>query len=416
MEPVTVEVKTRAGEPTLDGMAAVELTVHRSRDVASLKNALRRQLPGRPPVDTIRLLHGGAVLRDDLLVNEILEDQDEDDDEDEEDDEEDDLDEEGGGGRRRRNRLVLQLDMVPPVDPRFVTQLPSQMDGMTVSELLDAYAYNEAAALVNAQLLLAAEDEEGGDEGAGRGAPGPSGGGGGDDEEGDGESDEAAGGVHRRGSAAAAGRGSVTARIREAAAQIRADLDATVLRSEASRRAVREGSAPALASRSPNLQERQVRGQRVRQAAQGGVRTTLRRKVQRNLNVNWPDTARHFCLFLFFGYFGGRTPLSRAVLLLGAPSVFLLQARPVKRWIRRALHAAADHPPPILLSLLPAPQQSILSLDVQAAMEAIYGDHAAEARGEAGEAGSQDSDEDEAESEGDDDEESVEEADDIDDE
>jgi hypothetical protein len=399
MEPVTVEVKTRVGEPTLDGMAAVELTVHRSRDVASVKNALRRQLPGRPPVDTIRLVHGGAVLRDDLLVNEILEDQDEDE---EEDDEEDDLDEDGGG-RRRRNRLVLQLDMVPPVDPRFVSQLPSQMDGMTVSELLDAYAHNEAAALVNAQLLLAAEDEEGGDEGEG----------------GDGESDEAGGGARRAAP-------SVTARIREAAAQIRADLDATVLRSEASRRAVREGSAPALASRSPNLQERQVRGQRVRQAAQGGVRTTLRRKVQRNLNVNWPDTARHFCLFLFFGYFGGRTPLSRAVLLLGAPSVFLLQARPVKRWIRRALHAAADHPPPILLSLLPAPQQSILSLDVQAAMEAIYGDHAAEARGEAGgAAGRQDADgdddeegEDDDDDDGggdDDDDESVDEADDSDD-
>lgn len=394
MQPVTVSVNTRVGESTLDRMASVEVMVHRSRDVKSLKQTLRRQLHGRPPVDTIRLLQGGIELRDDLLVNELIEDDEEDsDDDDNEDEDPEDRDDDGSGRKGRKNRLALQLDMVPPIDPRFVGQLQAQMDDMTVSELLDAYAANEAAAYVNARLLeedaadLSRDDDE-------------------EDEDGEGVR-------QARRQRTTASRRSVIAQIKEVTARIRKDLDATVLQSEAAQKLVRDSVAPSL-THSPNLQERQVRGQRIRQAAQGGVRTTLRRKVQRNLNVNWPDTIRHFCLFLFFGYFGGRTPFSRAVLLLGAPSVFLLQARAVKMWIRQALYAVADHPPPILLSLLPAPQQSILSLDVREAMETIYGDYAVElhrATAKESMGNTEDEDLDEDDEEGDDENESVDETD-----
>jgi hypothetical protein len=81
-------------------------------------------------------------------------------------------------------------------------------------------------------------------------------------------------------------------------------------------------------------------------------------------------------LFLFFGHFGGRTPASRAILLLGAPAVFVLQARPVKLWMKQLLYALLDQPPGIFLSLLPAPQQTILSLRVGEAMQIVYGPYA----------------------------------------
>jgi hypothetical protein len=350
MEPVAVVVKTNTGNPVLD--QTVEFTVHPSRDVASIKQTLRRLLPGKPPVSMLKLVQSNVVLKDEFMVNELL-----DDDEDEDDEPEDDADDDEGG--RKKKKLVLQLDMVPPVDPKFVVQLAVQMPEMTVSDLLDAYAMNEAAAYVHATAITMSGNQQQDDEGD-------------DDRD---ENEEGDGSLTRSTPVAS---GSVTRRIKEQAAIIRRDLEESLLQSEAMQKVIQEGKAPAF--HLPNLQERQVRGQRVRQAAQGGVKTTLKRKIQRNLNVNWVDTLRHFCLFLFFGYFGGRTPFSRAVLLLGAPSVFLLQARFVKLWIRQALYALVDHPPSILLSLLPAPQQSILSLDVRAAMETIYGNYATELR------------------------------------
>ena len=87
---------------------------------------------------------------------------------------------------------------------------------------------------------------------------------------------------------------------------------------------------------------------------------------------NWPETIRNFLLFIFFGVFGGRSTTSRNLLLLGAPLTFFLQARPVKIWLKQGFYAAA-HPPAILLSLLPAPQQVILSFDEAKARQALFG-------------------------------------------
>merc|ERR1719410_2860573 len=38
----------------------------------------------------------------------------------------------------------------------------------------------------------------------------------------------------------------------------------------------------------------------------GGAIMTVKRALQKNLNINWPDTMRNSLLFLFFGYFGSR--------------------------------------------------------------------------------------------------------------
>ena len=49
--------------------------------------------------------------------------------------------------------LVLLLDMIPPVDPKFMTQIEERLPDMTTSELLQAFAVNEAALLKNAVFL-----------------------------------------------------------------------------------------------------------------------------------------------------------------------------------------------------------------------------------------------------------------------
>ena len=57
---------------------------------------------------------------------------------------------------------------------------------------------------------------------------------------------------------------------------------------------------------------------------------------------------------------------------LGAPLCFVLQARPVKIAMKQLFYTVGK-PPAILLSLLPAPQQAIMSLNYDAAMADLYG-------------------------------------------
>ena len=54
---------------------------------------------------------------------------------------------------------------------------------------------------------------------------------------------------------------------------------------------------------------------------------------------------------------------------------FFLQTRPVKVAIKQAFYCGAlGGCPGILLSLLPAPQQAIMSLDYPSVMKSLYGD------------------------------------------
>ena len=51
---------------------------------------------------------------------------------------------------------------------------------------------------------------------------------------------------------------------------------------------------------------------------------------------------------------------------------FIIQARPVKILIKQLFYGIGK-PPGILLSLLPAPQQKIMDIDIKATMEELYG-------------------------------------------
>jgi hypothetical protein len=223
-EPATVTIKTNLGNPLID--QSIDLLVSRTRNVESVKQTLSRQLPGRPPVSAITLMSGTCVLGDDVLIDELIDD--------EEEDEADDDDEE----EEESSLLVLTLDMVPPVDPKFATSFDNLKD-MTTSELLDAYAANAAAMYHNAQSLVSSEQSA---------------------------SDKAF--------------GSLNIQLRHEAYRIRNQLTSSF--PELALAKLKEESPPLQEMMALNNQQR--RGQRYR-SGRGGAKTTIKRMIQRNLNV-----------------------------------------------------------------------------------------------------------------------------------
>ncbi|EJK49536.1 hypothetical protein THAOC_31580, partial [Thalassiosira oceanica] len=171
--------------------------------------------------------------------------------------------------------------------------------------------------------------------------------------------------------------------IRRRAAVLRARLERSLpedtlrlLREEAER-VDEEGDGATLGLVSREALESAARRNGRGRSVRGGAAMNVKRALQRNLNVNWADTTRNALLFLFFGYFGGRSAFSRAFLLLSAPLCFLIQTRPVKVAMKQLFYTAGE-PPGILLSLLPAPQQAIMSCDYAGIMVDLYGEDALE--------------------------------------
>eukprot|EP00547_Thalassionema_nitzschioides_P001341 CAMPEP_0194199800 /NCGR_PEP_ID=MMETSP0156-20130528/677_1 /TAXON_ID=33649 /ORGANISM="Thalassionema nitzschioides, Strain L26-B" /LENGTH=437 /DNA_ID=CAMNT_0038924739 /DNA_START=251 /DNA_END=1564 /DNA_ORIENTATION=+ len=316
-EPVSITVKTNTGNPLID--VSLELMMARSKKIENVKATVSRMLKSRPPVESFSIRYHGMLLDDESFVHELIDEEDEDDD-----------DEESSG-------KVLTLDMIPPVDPKFATQL-SKMQEMSTSELLDAYATNSAAMYQNGYELysnaLNTQNQA-------------------DDE--DEESSQSSFSVQAP----------VSSRLQEQAQAIREKLVAKF--PEKALELLNEEGPPS--DPSEMLQKR--RGQRYR-TSRGGVRTNLKRTIQTNLNINWSDTIRNFVLFLFFGIFGGRNSVSRNLLILGAPLCFVLQARPMKLALKQLFYFCS-RPPGILLSLLSAPQQAILNFLQDVELQAVYG-------------------------------------------
>jgi hypothetical protein len=332
LPPVSIVVQSNTGAPLLDYVLELPL-VNQNRNIASIKQSVSRQWPGKPPLSSIHFVYQSQRLTDDnLLIADLLEDDDDDD---------DDAEEEGDG-----KKLVFYLDMIPPVDPKtFLSELESKLNEVTTAELLNAYAINEAALYYNS-LILAESSSISSDNDP---------------------HDDAS-------SAPTQTLPLVSIRIRERAAQIQRDWQESVLATPHARTLLSETESPAEKRKHAAVATAEVRGQRVRYTGISGLQGQTKRLVQHQFNIeDWPQTFKHCALFLFFGWFGGRTTLSRTILLLGAPGIFLLQARSIKSYWRRALYALLDHPPAIVLSLFPAPQQAILSLNVASALQTLYG-------------------------------------------
>ena len=141
--PVKVTLKTNlSGSVLID--QSIEITVSPSRTVQSLKQSVSRQFKSRPPMETVVLRLDGQVLDDDTIVSDLV---------DEEDEDEDDEDEDDDG----LPKLTIIVDMIPPVDPKFGTEMKQRLDDMTNEEVFDAYISNLAAMHQNSLDLMQPE-------------------------------------------------------------------------------------------------------------------------------------------------------------------------------------------------------------------------------------------------------------------
>jgi len=344
--PVKITLKTALSNNILIDQS-IEITASPTRTVQSLKQSVSRQFKSRPPMDSIVLRLDGQVLDDDDVVVEDLVDEDDEDDEDEDDEDDDGL-----------PKLTIVVDMVPPVDPKFGTEMKQRLDDMTNEEVLDAYTANLASLHQNSMDLVSSQKEDNNDS-TDR-----------DDEDNEDTDDEE---EHPRHSILP-----TNLAMQSHALMLKDQITESLSADEKILLAKKDKpSSPALEDEDSTdsfgsgdvLLKESIK----RRKRRGGATMNVKRALQKNLNINWPDTIRNFLLFLFFGYFGGRNAMSRTIMLLGAPACFIIQARPVKVAIKQLVYTIGK-PPGILLSLLPAPQQAIMSCDYDEALKGIYGD------------------------------------------
>lgn len=155
--PVKVTLKTNlSGSVLID--QSIEITASPSRTVQSLKQSVSRQFKSRPPMEAVVLRLDGQVLDDDTIVSDLV---------DEEDEDEDDEDEDDDG----LPKLTINVDMIPPVDPKFGTEMKQRLEDMTNEEVFDAYISNLAAMHQNSLDLMqpevtdiASDEEDEGDD------------------------------------------------------------------------------------------------------------------------------------------------------------------------------------------------------------------------------------------------------------
>ena len=347
--PVKLTISTNLQSSLLDQQ--LEFTASRKRTVLSLKQVVSKTMRGRPPLSSVILKFSGRLLDDDEIVDDIVAEIEEDDDDDDDSDVEDDEDDDDG-----MVRLKLTCDIVPPIDAKFGIEFREKATQMSTKDLLDAYCVNMAGMMHNSELLqndLTARED-------------------GDNEEGDDDIDESPvqiqnHALHIRKRAATIQKQmeqSLSASVRELMDQEHERVQAHVKGGDG---AINSGGSSASSEGDeiiyglvPQGSGTSHRSGRKGKVLKGGATMNIKRSLQRNMNVNWADTTRNSLLFLFFGYFGGRNSFSRTFLLLSSPLCFLIQTRPVKVAMKQLFYTMGE-PPGILLSLLPAPQQAIMS-------------------------------------------------------
>jgi hypothetical protein len=139
--PVKITLKTAVtNNPLIE--QSIEITASPTRTVYSLKQSVSRQFKSKPPIESIQLRLDGKLLDDnEILVEDLVVEED-----DEEEEEEDDHD-----GMPKLNIIV---DMIPPVDPKFGTEIKERLDHITNEQLLEAYIVNLAAMHQNSMDVM----------------------------------------------------------------------------------------------------------------------------------------------------------------------------------------------------------------------------------------------------------------------
>jgi len=253
-----------------------------------------------------------------------------------------------------KQSLARQMRGRPPVHTqrsKFATDYAEMLSKMTKKELLDAYAINMAASNYIAQNYLFASSVS------------PTG----QEEE---EDPKKIRTTTTATDVTTDAKESVTVTVRKNAWLLKEQLLSSF--SEEHRKSIEEDTRTE--EEQHLLEEEELRRRRRKgiRSTSGGATTNVKVLVQRNLNVDWPDTIRNTLLLLFFGCFGASSPLSQMFLLTAAPLCILLQVRPVKVILKQLFYAIGT-PPAIILSLLPAPQQAIMSLNYDLVLQELYG-------------------------------------------
>ena len=249
--PVKLIISTGLGCSLID--QTLETNASRSRTIGNIRQTISRQMKGRPPMQSVRLLLGNRVLRDDEIIDDLAPD--EDDEDDELDDEEEDEDEEDDG----MVKLRLTLDAVPPVDPKFGVELQEQLQKMSTAELLEAYAANAAAAHEGVARMFASSPLDDLSDT--------------DDDEEDDDEEESIGGRATT---------SVSTAMRKHALSIKETIVETMPQDAIAilNQSADESEGAALASAVASARRHRRGG-----AMKGGASTQVKRALQRNLNI-----------------------------------------------------------------------------------------------------------------------------------
>ncbi|KAL7528153.1 hypothetical protein ACHAXR_002293 [Thalassiosira sp. AJA248-18] len=373
--PVKLSIKTALQSSLVD--QHLEFTASRKRTILSLKQAISKTMRGRPPLSCIQLKYHGRVLDDEeeTVDDIILADMDDEDEEEDESDGESDIGEEDN---EDIIKLTLTCDIIPPIDSKFGIEFREKITKLSTREIMEAYCLNMAGMVYGQELQVREselyERDHGGHE---------------DEDEDDwgGEEEQL---VATPSSTTTTTTDNHSLNIRKKAAIIQKQFESTL--SSETRQLMQEEHERVknvnnnedgdddgdygrvvygLVSQGNNNGASAQRSGRKGRTLKGGATMNVKRVLQRNLNVNWADTTRNSLLFLFFGYFGGRNSFSRTFLLLSSPLCFFIQTRPVKVAMKQLFYTIGE-PPGILLSLLPAPQQAIMSLDYGGVMRGLY--------------------------------------------
>mmetsp|Transcript_7774 Transcript_7774/g.15906 ORF Transcript_7774/g.15906 Transcript_7774/m.15906 type:complete len:589 (-) Transcript_7774:189-1955(-) len=397
--PVKVTVSTNllpssssSGTSILD--QKLEFTASRKRTVLGIKQAISKTMVGRPYLgcsaerseggllgERLVLRYQGRVLDDDESIEDVVAGAGLDDEEEEEDEEDEGSDAQLDDDDDDVIKLKFTLDILPPIDAKFGIELMEKVKKLSTKDLMEAYCTNMAGMVYGQELIQKELNklerlEKGLEDGGGVNVD--------EEDVADVKDDEHQNPNH-------------SLNIRKAAALIKKQMlnslspEALRLMEEEHDRVQQflssdggdssmtgeQSAASVFGLIAKDSTERRHRsglnGGLQGRSLKGGATMNIKRVLQRNMNVNWADTTRNSLLFLFFGYFGGRNSFSRTFLLLSSPLCFVLQTRPIKVALKQLFYTIGE-PPGILLSLLPAPQQAIMSLDYGGVMRELYGE------------------------------------------
>lgn len=330
------------------------------RTILSLRQAMARSLPGNPPLSIVKLLYCGRLLDDDsMTVEEVLQLARDDDDDDDNDDSNNDTIDDNNEDDRDIERLVFTCDILPPIDTKFGLQLKESISTLSTQEILHAYYLNVAGLSYLQEQQHKQQQQQQSQEA---------------------NTDSNTLNLLRK-RATLVQKQFETNLSNEIFDQITYEHErvlnsrrkisgidnyTTTTKDEEEEEDIVFGLVPRDSSSSSSSLRRK-NGKKYA----GGATTNVKRILQKNMNIQWSTTIRNSILFLFFGYFGGRNSFSQTLLLLLSPLCFVIQTRPIKLFLKQLFYTMGE-PPGIILSLLPAPQQAIMSCDYSAIMKKLY--------------------------------------------